>query len=93
MAPADRDKGLLDRKKYLPAADRALAAVLSNIQPDGTVVNVSYGTPMGDTIQFYKDIRLVPMPYGQGLTMAALVEWTRLQETDGVAHVVEEDGE
>lgn len=78
-------QGLLDRAHYLPSAQKALAAILPNIQADGTVVNVSYGTPIGETIQFYKDIRLVPMPYGQGLTMAALVEWTRLQAADAAA--------
>lgn len=71
-------QNLLDRT-YLPTAERALAAVVANIQPDGTVVNVSYGTPILDTLDLYRDIPLVPMPYGQGLAMAALVEWSRLQ--------------
>ena len=34
---------------------------------------------MGDDFQFYKDIPITPMPYGQALVMLALVEWERLQ--------------
>lgn len=48
------------------------------MQPDGEVANVSFGTGMGDSFQFYKDIPITPMPYGQALVMLALVEWERL---------------
>jgi unsaturated rhamnogalacturonyl hydrolase len=32
---------------------------------------------MGDTLQFYKDIRLTSMPYGQSLAICALGEFLR----------------
>ncbi|KIR30663.1 plant-inducible protein [Cryptococcus deuterogattii LA55] len=65
---------------YRAAADVALAAILTQIQPDGQVANVSFGTGMGETLQFYRDIAITPMPYGQALVMHALVEWERLNE-------------
>ena len=46
--------------------------------------NVSFGTGMGSTLQFYKDIKITSMPYGQALAMWALVEWETLQRASGV---------
>lgn len=54
-----------------------LKGCIAQIQPDGTVANVSKGTPMGDTLQFYKDMPRITTPYGQSLTIVALGE--RLQ--------------
>ena len=34
-------------------------------------------TAMGDTMQFYKDIALTSMPYGQSLAICALGEFLR----------------
>lgn len=61
-------------KKYKKIADKAISAIVEQISEDGTVNNVSYGTPMGDTIQFYKDIPVCTMAYGQALTLLALNE-------------------
>lgn len=58
-------------------ADRALQGVLDNIRPNGEVDNVSFGTGMGEDLQHYKDIRIIPMPYGQALAMMAIVEWEK----------------
>ena len=41
------------------------------------LVLVSFGTAMGDTMQFYKDIALTSMPYGQSLAIVALGEFLR----------------
>ena len=38
---------------------------------------MSFGTAMGDTMQFYKDIALTSMPYGQSLAMVTLGEFLR----------------
>lgn len=65
--------GLL-HQKYQQVADRAFAAVLTCIDDDGIVTHCSDGTPMGHTLQFYKDIPDIPAPYGQALTMLMLVE-------------------
>jgi unsaturated rhamnogalacturonyl hydrolase len=53
--------------------------VINQIQPDGELANVSFGTGMGSDFDFYKKIPITPMPYGQALAMLALVEWERLQ--------------
>ena len=53
---------------------RALQGVLDTIAPDGTVGGVSYGTPVGDTEDFYRTIPIQPTAYGQGLTFLMLTE-------------------
>ena len=66
--------GLLDRE-YEQTAWKALKPILGYISPDGVVQQVSYGTPMGrETKDFYKNIELRQMPYGQALAMLFLIE-------------------
>lgn len=65
--------GIGDRR-WREAGERALAAVLANIDAQGTVQNVSYGTRMGHDLQFYRDIPLQPTGYGQALAILCLVE-------------------
>ena len=61
--------------EYEQAALSALAPILSYINYDGVVSQVSYGTPMGrESKDFYKNIELKPMPYGQALAMLFLIE-------------------
>lgn len=57
-----------------PHAEKALAGVLSMVGADGTVGGVSYGTPVGDTEDFYRTIPVQPTAYGQGLTFLMLTE-------------------
>jgi unsaturated rhamnogalacturonyl hydrolase len=59
---------------YRKNAENAFWAVLTCIQPDGIVSNVSDGTPMGHDLDFYRRIPNTPTPYGQALTMMMLVE-------------------
>ncbi len=67
--------GILD-EKYLQVGLKAIKALEENILPDGTLDNVSYGTPMGrETKNFYKEIPLSPMPYGQSMAMLAFIEY------------------
>lgn len=67
--------GLLE-EKWLAVADKALTPVLSLISEEGVLEQVSYGTPMGrESKDFYKNIPLKPMPYGQALAILFLVEW------------------
>ncbi len=56
------------------AGIKALAAVLKNIDENGTVSNVSYGTRMGHDLQFYRDIPIQPTGYGQALAILCLAE-------------------
>ncbi|WP_124065596.1 glycoside hydrolase family 88 protein [Clostridium sp. E02] len=66
--------GLID-PSYEMCARKALEPILSCIDEEGVVHQVSYGTPMGrETVQFYKDIELRPMPYGQAMAMLFLQE-------------------
>ena len=61
-----------------PAARKALEGVLAMVGPDGTVGGVSYGTPVGDTEDFYRTIPIQPTAYGQGLTFLMLTEAMQL---------------
>ena len=66
--------GLLDRE-YEKVALKALKPILGYVGEDGVVKQVSYGTPMGrETKDFYKNIELRQMPYGQALAMLFLIE-------------------
>ena len=57
------------------AARRALIPILGHIADSGVVQQVSYGTPMGrESKDFYKQIEIKPMPYGQALAMLFLIE-------------------
>lgn len=67
--------GLVD-VKYRQMAEKALPAVLECITEDGVVEQVSYGTPMGRISKdFYKQIPLKSMPYGQALALLFLIEF------------------
>ena len=66
--------GLIE-KEYEEVAYKALNPILGYISDEGVVNQVSYGTPMGrKTIDFYKQIEIKPMPYGQALAMLFLAE-------------------
>jgi unsaturated rhamnogalacturonyl hydrolase len=56
---------------------RALDCVMANIDQNGTVGNVSYGTRMGRDLQFYRDIPIQPTAYGQALAILFLAEAVR----------------
>ncbi|EAW13558.1 glycoside hydrolase family 88/105 protein [Aspergillus clavatus NRRL 1] len=70
------------RKRYIgpeygPMARKAINAVLSAVDEHGELQNTSFGTGMGDTLQFYKEIPLTAMPYGQAMAIMALGEYLR----------------
>lgn len=70
------------RKGYLPreyeaVGTRAVRAVLANIDDKGELQQVSFGTPVFDDLQGYRDIPLTSMPYGQSLAILALAEFMR----------------
>jgi unsaturated rhamnogalacturonyl hydrolase len=56
---------------------RAIRGVLANISPDGELQQVSFGTPVFDDLQGYRDIPLTSMPYGQSMAILALGEFLR----------------
>lgn len=73
--------GYLD-ESYRDTGTRALEAVLQQIDDNGVVQQVSYGTPVGQDTQFYKDIPISPMGYGQALTLFILIEGLRVPATE-----------
>ncbi|MFL6578073.1 MAG: glycoside hydrolase family 105 protein [Povalibacter sp.] len=71
------------RKRYLPAEylETGLAAirgVLANIDQRGELQQVSFGTPVFNDLQGYRDIPLTSMPYGQALAILCLSEFKRV---------------
>jgi unsaturated rhamnogalacturonyl hydrolase len=70
-------KGYLD-PAYKEIGIRALQATLRNIDEHGVVQQVSYGTPVGMDAQFYKDIPISPMTYGQALALLILIEGLKI---------------
>ena len=50
---------------------------LPDVDQNGTVGNVSYGTRMGRDLQFYRDIPIQPTAYGQALAILFLAEAVR----------------
>lgn len=70
-------KGYLD-SSCLSSGIRALEAVMGQIDANGVVGQVSYGTPVGNDVQFYKDIPISPMTYGQALSLLILMEGLKL---------------
>lgn len=66
--------GYLD-KEYEEAAIKAVKAVISNIDKDGYILKVSYGTGMGNTLQEYMDVPYEMQPsFGSALTILMLTE-------------------
>lgn len=66
--------GLLD-SEYEAIALKPLKQILDYTNEEGVLSQVSYGTPMGrETKEFYKQIPLKSMPYGQALAMLYLLE-------------------
>lgn len=53
---------------------RAAQAVRGHIGGDGVVTQVSYGTIVADTLDYYRNVRLLPTGYGQSLTLMMLTE-------------------
>lgn len=64
-------------RRYETVGIKAVQAVLANIDEAGELKQVSFGTAMGHSMQFYKDIPLTSMPYGQSLAILALTEFLR----------------
>lgn len=65
--------GLLDESCREPA-QKAFHGVLAQVAEDGIVEGVSYGTAVGWTLDFYREIPIEPTAYGQGLAFLMLTE-------------------
>lgn len=66
----DEDK----KRLYEGMADKALKGVVEMIADDGELQQTSFGTAMGHDLDFYREIPITPMPYGQALALLAIVQ-------------------
>lgn len=66
--------GLLPAE-YEAVGRKAALAVRKLINDAGELTQVSFGTPVFNTIQEYKDIPLTSMPFGQSMALLALLEF------------------
>lgn len=64
-------------RDYLETAERAMRGVVEKINPEGELTQVSFGTAMGNDLDFYREIKLTSMPYGQAMAMLCLTELLR----------------
>lgn len=65
---------ILPKEEYWGLIQNALVSILGYISEDGTVGNVSYGTPIGFNAEFYRTIPCCPMTYGQAMMILLLQE-------------------
>lgn len=66
--------GILKREEFWDFIQKSVESLVDYIEEDGTVGNVSYGTPIGMNGDFYKSIPCCPMTYGQALMILVLQE-------------------
>lgn len=62
-------------KDYEEMGLRAAKAVRAHISEDGELTQVSFGTPVFNSIQEYKDIPLTSMPFGQAMALLTMGEF------------------
>lgn len=62
---------------YFNMAEKAVKGVIENINPEGGLEQVSFGTAMGENLDYYKNIPLTSMPYGQAMAILCLSEYMR----------------
>lgn len=66
--------GILPADEYNDLIQKGMSNIGKYISDDGTVEQVSYGTPIGNSKEFYKEIPCCPMTYGQALMILLLQE-------------------
>ncbi|TFD93300.1 glycoside hydrolase family 105 protein [Cryobacterium lactosi] len=69
-------KGYLDAG-YAATAEKAVRAIIANVSADGELLQVSFGTGMGSSLDFYREIPCTSMPYGQAMAILCLAEYRR----------------
>jgi len=63
---------------YAPVAEKAIQGVIKHINPAGELTQTSFGTAMGSDLEFYRQIALTSMPYGQAMAILCLSEYLRV---------------
>ncbi|WP_114193868.1 glycoside hydrolase family 88/105 protein [Edaphovirga cremea] len=65
-------------KSYAQMGVRAVQGVVKHINDQGELTQVSFGTAMGNDLDFYREIALTSMPYGQAMAILCLSEYLRV---------------
>ena len=63
---------------YAPVAEKAIQGVIKHINPAGELTQTSFGTAMGNDLDFYREIALTSMPFGQAMAILCLSEYLRV---------------
>ncbi|MBB6117550.1 unsaturated rhamnogalacturonyl hydrolase [Rahnella inusitata] len=63
---------------YAPVAEKAIQGVIKHINTAGELTQTSFGTAMGNDLDFYREIALTSMPYGQAMAILCLSEYLRV---------------
>ncbi|ASY74517.1 glycoside hydrolase family 105 protein [Pectobacterium polaris] len=63
---------------YAEVAEKAIRGVINHVNQDGELTQVSFGTAMGNDLDFYRNIALTSMPYGQAMAILCLAEYLRV---------------
>lgn len=71
------------RKRYIDAAyaavgEKAIRGVVNCISDTGELTQSSFGTEMGPDLDYYRQIPLTPMPYGQAMAILSMAEYLRV---------------
>lgn len=65
-------------RDYTPVAERALQGVIERINDAGELTQVSFGTAMGNDLDYYRQVPQTSMPYGQAMALLCLTEYLRV---------------
>jgi unsaturated rhamnogalacturonyl hydrolase len=63
--------------EYADAGEKAIRGIVANISPGGELLQTSFGTGMGSNLEFYRQIPLTSMPYGQAMGILCMTEYLR----------------
>lgn len=64
-------------REYASVAEKAMRGIVQNISPQGELLQTSFGTRMGSNLDFYRQIPLTSMPYGQAMAILCMTEYLR----------------
>ncbi|WP_216476087.1 glycoside hydrolase family 88/105 protein [Coriobacterium glomerans] len=64
-------------RRHRETAMKGIQALLDNIDDTGVLGRTSGGTPIGETKEFYNDVQISAMPYGQSMAALALTEYLK----------------
>lgn len=63
---------------FIAVAEKAINTLMTDfVSEDGELLNVSFGTAMGEDLDYYRQIPLTSMPYGQAMAILCLSEYRR----------------